>query len=171
MPDPGARLYDPRPILVALEAERVDYVVIGGTAAVIRGAPYATFDLDITPAREIGNLDRLAAALHRLGAEVHGMPDEVAGSFQLDGKTLANGSSWKFATPHGELDVALDPDGTHGYDDLRREAGRASVAGVDVLVASLADVIRSKQAANRDKDRIQLPMLREALEQSRRRES
>ena len=169
--DAGARRYDPGPILAAIEAEGVRYVVIGGTAAVIRGAPYATFDLDITPARDVGNLDRLAAALARLEARVYGMPDEVAEVFHLDGKTLANGSAWKFVTSHGELDVALDPDGTKGYDDLKRDAGTARVAGLDVPVASLADIVRSKAAANREKDRLQLPLLRRVLEETRRLES
>ena len=168
MAEVGARTYEPGPVLAALEAEGVRYVVIGGTAAVIRGAPYATFDLDITPARDVANLDRLATALEKLGARVYGMPDEVAQSFRLDGKTLANGSAWKFVTPHGEVDVALDPDGTHGYEDLRRDAATARVAGLDVPVASLADIVRSKEAADRDKDRIQLPLLRRVLEQARR---
>lgn len=166
MGDQGARRYEPGPVLAALEAEDVRYVVIGGTAAVIRGAPYVTFDLDITPARDVANLDRLAAALEKLGAKVYGMSDEVAESFQLDGKTIANGSAWKFVTPHGEVDVALDPDGTRGYEDLRRNASSANVAGLEIPVASLADIVRSKAAANRDKDRVQLPLLRQVLEQS-----
>lgn len=168
MAEAGARRSEPGPILAALEAEHVRYVVIGGLAAVIRGAPYLTFDLDITPARDIANLDRVAAALIRLEARVYGMPDEVAAGFQLDGKLLANGSAWKFTTPFGEVDIALDPDGTQGYDDLRRDASVARVSGIDVPVASLADVIRSKAAANRDKDRIQLPLLRQVLEETRR---
>lgn len=158
-------------MLAALEAERVRYVVIGGTAAVIRGAPYATFDLDITPARDVRNLERLATALRNIGAEVYGITEEVAVSFRLDGKTLANGSSWKFVTPHGEVDITLDPDGTQGYEDLVRDAATARVAGLEVPVASLADVVRSKEAAGRDKDRIQLPLLRRVLEQSRRLDS
>lgn len=166
--DAGARRYEPGPLLAALEAEGVRYVVIGGTAAVIRGAPYVTFDLDITPARDVQNLDRLAAALEKLGATVYGMPEEIAASFRLDGKTLASGSAWKFVTPHGEVDIALDPDGTHGYEDLRRDAATARVAGLEVPVASLADIVRSKEAANREKDRIQLPLLRRVLEQTRR---
>ena len=160
--------FEPRPLLEALEAQGVEFIIIGGTAAVIRGAPYLTFGLDITPARDIPNLDRLAAALSSVGATVSGMPRDVAASFRLDGKTLANGSAWKFVTSYGELDVALDPDGTHGFDDLRRDAERTTVAGISVLVASLADVIRSKEAAGREKDRRVLDHLRRTLERSRR---
>ena len=156
-------------MLEALEAEGARYVIIGGTAAAIGGASHVTFDLDITPARDEANLDRVAAALRRLDARVYGLPQEAAESFRLDGRTLRSGSSWKFLTAHGELDVVLDPDGTRGFDDLRRGALTTEVYGMTLLVASLEDVIRSKEAAGRDRDRAVLDDLRRALELSRRR--
>ena len=61
------------------------------------------------------------------------------------------------------------PAGTQGYDDLRSGARRERIAGVTVSVAALADVIRSKEAANREKDNMQLPILRRTLEQTRER--
>jgi hypothetical protein len=157
-------------LLEALESEGVRYVVIGGTAAVIQGATHVTFDLDICPDRERANLDRLAVALRRLGARVYGMPAEPSGAFRLDGTTLANGSSWKFITEHGELDVALDPDGTHGYKDLVRGAVDTRAYGLTIKVAALEDVIRSKEAADRPRDRAVLPDLRRTLELKRERE-
>jgi len=58
--------------------------------------------------------------------------------------------------------------GTRGYDDLRREASRERVGrGLVVSVASLRDVIRSNEAAGRDKDLAQLPLMRRTLEQIR----
>jgi len=166
MPE-GARLFRPAPLLQALEAEGVRYVVIGATAAVIQGATHVTFDLDICPDRERANLDRLAAALRHLEARVYDMPSEVAGAFQLDGATLANGSAWKFLTDHGELDIALDPDGTRGYKDLIRSAVDTEVYGLTIKVAALEDVIRSKEAADRPRDRAVLPDLRRTLELKR----
>lgn len=57
------------------------------------------------------------------------------------------------------------PAGTRGYDDLASDATRFTLGDdLVVSVASLADVIRTKEAANRAKDRGQLPILREALE-------
>ena len=156
-------------MLGALDQEHVEYVVIGGTAAVIAGATQVTFDLDITPARDVENLDRLASALRRLNAHAYGIPPE-AGWFRLDGKTLAAGSTWKFLTDHGELDVSLDPDGTHGYADLRRGAVRTHAYGIEFQVAALEDVIRSKEAADRPRDRAVLPDLRRTLELKRQRE-
>jgi hypothetical protein len=71
-------------------------------------------------------------------------------------------------TRHGDLDVALDPAG--GRDYAHWEAGAASITvlGVPVRVASLDDIIESKAAADRNKDRLQLPTLR-ALQQRQRR--
>ena len=63
-------------------------------------------------------------------------------------------------TRSGDLDVVMTPAGSSGYDDLRRDAVAISISGVPILVASLADVIRSKEAANREKDRAVLPALK-----------
>jgi hypothetical protein len=154
-------------MLEALHAERVQYVVIGGTAAALGGASHVTFDLDITPDRARPNLDRLAAALRRLNARLVGVADEVAAAFQLDGATLGNGSIRTFLTDHGRLDVAFEPSGTGGYKDLRRGAQQTDIDGIQILVASLEDVIRSKEAADRERDRAVLPDLRRALELKR----
>ena len=80
------------------------------------------------------------------------------------------GSIWTFATDHGRLDVAFEPSGTVGYSDLRRSAEQTEIDGLTVLVASLADVIRSKEAADRPRDRAALPDLRSTLERKRLRE-
>jgi hypothetical protein len=66
-------------------------------------------------------------------------------------------------TPLGDLDIAFVPVGTHGYDDLARDVVGMRVRGLDVPVASLADVIRSKEAAGRPRDRAASPALRELL--------
>jgi hypothetical protein len=95
------------------------------------------------------------------------IPEEVAASFQLDGKTLENGSLWTFMTDHGELDVVLDPAGTGGFKDLVRNAAETEVYGLTILVAALEDVIRSKEAAGRERDRAVLPNLRRTLELKR----
>ncbi|TQR84339.1 hypothetical protein D8S82_22640 [Mycobacterium hodleri] len=57
----------------------------------------------------------------------------------------------------------MEPSGTGGYADLRRDATEAQLYHVMVRIASLGDVVRSKQAANRPKDQRVLPTLREIL--------
>jgi hypothetical protein len=81
---------------------------------------------------------------------------------------LAGATTWNLTTAKGDLDIAFQLSGTGGYADLRRTAERYELeGGVLVTVASLADVIRSKEAADRPKDREALPVLRELLDRSR----
>jgi hypothetical protein len=159
--------FDPTVMLAALERHDVDYVVIGGLAATLRGSPYVTFDLDITPRRARDNFARLAAALRDLDARlrVPGLDEPI--EIPLDERSFDQGTTWTFRTTAGPLDVALLPDGTRGFPDLSRSATREAVGNLTVPVASLADVIRSKEAAGREKDHQVLDGLRRVLERSR----
>jgi hypothetical protein len=161
---------DPVRVLAVLERHRVSYVLIGGVAANVHGYPLPTEDVDITPATDTANLERLASALRELGARlrVAGEPEGVP--FEVDPAALARAEIWTLVTDRGDLDVVVRPDGTGGYEDLRRDATHEELArGLTVQVASLADIIRSKEAAGRPKDQAQMPALRETLELRRKR--
>jgi len=150
-------------ILSALEKHGVQFVLIGGLAAIVRGSPFPTEDLDLTPEASRENLGRLSAALRELDAKVRSAEVDEALPFGHDADSLSAVRVWNLVTPHGVLDVSLVPTGTEGYPDLVRDAGDFALFGVTVKVASLADIIRSKQAANRPKDQRVLPTLREIL--------
>ncbi len=163
--------YRPDEILEVLERRHVLYVVIGGLAAELRGSPYVTRNVDVTPARTRENFTKLAAALKELDAKLRGPDLEEPLVIPLDERTFGQGTTWTFVTKHGYLDIALLPDGTRGYDDLRRSATREQITDtVTIFVAALADVIRSKEAAGREKDRAVLPILRQVLERSHRKD-
>jgi hypothetical protein len=152
-------------LLGVLERHEVVYVVIGAQAAVIHGAPVVTEDLDITPARDAKNLERLAEALRELEPRLRTADEPDGVAFPVDAQMLAGADTWNLSTVLGDLDVAFTPAGTAGFDDLRRSATSVELGdGLVVHVASLADVIRSKEAAGREKDRAQLPLLRRTLE-------
>lgn len=159
----GLTPMDAQEILRTLERQRVRYVLIGGLAAQTRGWRGATEDIDITPADDHQNLARLAAALTELDAGFRVDPNRYPAGFKppggFDANTFRGQVSLAFTTKHGLLDVALVPDGTRGFDDLRRGARRIRAAGtqIRVLVASADDIVRSKSAANRAKDLAQLP--------------
>jgi hypothetical protein len=164
---PEAVPYRPDKLLEVLERHGVQFVVIGGLAAELRGSPYTTRDVDVTPSRERANLGRLADALRELDAKLRISGVDGPVEFPLDQHSFDWGTTWTFVTTHGFLDIALLPDGTRGYDDLRRGASRERISDtLEVSVASLADVIRSKEAAGREKDRAVLPVLRQVLERS-----
>ena len=87
--------------------------------------------------------------------------------FDHSAESLARVRIWNLQTDAGDLDITFEPSGTHGYDDLRRDAVSIHLRSGDVTVASLADVIRSKEAADRPRDRAALPGLRALLSASR----
>lgn len=154
---------DPGPILEALLRHGVRFVVIGGLAAVAHGSPIPTEDVDITPATEGENLGRLSDALRELGAMVRADGVDEGLPFSHDGESLASAQVWNLTTRFGDLDISFTPSGTRGYADLVEDAQTSAAYGVVIPLASLADVIRSKQAANRPKDQRVLPVLREIL--------
>ncbi|MCV7217872.1 hypothetical protein H7J51_21605 [Mycobacterium crocinum] len=152
-------------LLQVLHRHGVVYVLIGGLAAVYHGSPFPTEDADITPQPDRANLDRLAAALRELNARIRTETEPTGLPFAFDAASLAAARTWNLVTDAGDLDLSFEPSGTQGYSDLRRDASDAHLYGVTVQVASLADIIRSKQAANRPKDQRVLPTLREILAQ------
>lgn len=160
-----AALLQPGEIIATLNRHRVRYVVIGGLAAVLHGSPLRTDDADICPARCQDNLDRLARALAELDARI-ALPDDPRGvPFPQEGAFLGRVQTWNLITRCGRLDLTFRPSGTGGYDDLKRRAVHFDLGeGLVAPVASLLDVIRSKEAASRDKDRRALPVLRQLLE-------
>jgi predicted nucleotidyltransferase len=162
--------FAPDRILAVLNAHGVRFVLIGGMAAIYYGSRHITTDIDITPEDSLENLELLSSALDELGARVRTQdaPDGLA--FAHDGESLRTTEMLNLTTAFGDFDISLVPSGTFGYSDLAREAGDVDVLGVHVRIASLADVIRSKEAAGRAKDLAVLPELREILEARHRRD-
>ena len=164
------RRLDPQRILSTLVERDVQFVVIGAIAAIAQGGPLITEDLDITPAREPDNLERLATALKELDARLR-IPNDASGiEFPIEPRFLGSLDSWTLKTPSGDIDLLFAPFGTAGYEDLKRGAVSAELWDHPVLVASLPDLIRMKEAAGRPKDISQLPALRQTLELRRERE-
>ncbi len=159
--------FDPEAMLRILADHGVAYVLIGGLAATLHGSPLRTGDVDICPARDEENLTRLAAALRAMGARVRS-PDSPNGlAFACDAAFFRSLTLANLTTRFGDLDVALTPSGTGGYEDLRGSQVEYDLGGLIVPVAALADVIRSKESANRARDRASLPTLRALLERLR----
>jgi hypothetical protein len=149
----------PQEIFEVLARHRVVYVLIGGLAATLHGSSALTNDADICPDRSPENLERLAAALRAMKARVRNeaVPDGV--EFSPDPELLGRMQLVNLTTRFGDFDIAFQPAGSQGYEDLVRRAGEQDIDGTVVRVASLADIIRSKEAADRPKDRATLPVL------------
>ena len=147
-----AEPFDPLPLLERLVDAGIDFVVIGGVAGGARGSSYPTFDVDIAYARDHANVEKLVALLRDLGATLRGAPPGLP--FQLDAKTIENGSHFTFATEYGSFDVLADPAGAPRYPSLKAAATRGDVRGRTVLFASLDHLIAMKEAFGRMKDKL-----------------
>jgi hypothetical protein len=152
--------FDPELLLKVLSRHRVNFVLIGALAARLHGFPRLTADADITPGKDKPNVERLAAALKELDAKIYteSIPEGLA--FDRSAATLARAKMWNLVTSAGRLDIAFEPAGVEGYEDLKKEAERFEAFGVRFLVASLDDIIRSKEAAGRPKDLDDVAVLR-----------
>jgi predicted nucleotidyltransferase len=144
------RELDTAGLLRALTAQGVDFVVIGGIAALLHGSPRLTQDLDICFATDRGNLEALGEVLTRLGARLAGIDEDVP--FVPDADALRRIVVLTLETDLGKLDVLGSPAGAPAYGALREQADRYDIGGAHVLVASIADLIAMKRAAGRPKD-------------------
>ena len=139
----------------------VEFVVVGGVAAILEGAPISTFDLDIVYRRSPENNARLADALEKVNARYR---DPAGRHIVPDTLKLETININLLDTDLGDLDVLSQIRGDLGYEELRDRIVVYEVAGSRLQVANLETVIESKELANRDKDRATLPILRRTLE-------
>jgi hypothetical protein len=155
--------FDPYAMLAALDRRRVTYVVVGAFARVVRGADELPDGLDIVPSLRAENLRRLEGALRDLGAvRVDGK--EVS----LDEAAVGNEAMIEVTSPVGEVKIVPAPEGTRGYDDLRRAATREHLGrGLRPSVASTGDLARMLAALGRERDTRKLQALRQVAELER----
>jgi hypothetical protein len=156
---------DPECIFRTLREYEVEYVLIGGLAAVLLGSPALTNDADIVPSRDDANLVRLADALRSLGARLRSADDPDGIDFDPHPALLRSMSMLNLTTRCGDLDLAFAPAALDDYEALARRAEIFDIAGVRVTVAALDDIIRSKEEAGRPKDHATLPVLRALREE------
>lgn len=149
----------------------MEFVVIGGFAAVVRGSSLPTKDIDVIPSRDRVNLDRLGKALTRMNAKIRISGEPVP--TKIDGGFLANMPHMlNLVTDFGEMDLTFAPAGSAGdFNGWCQGATAEEIEeGLTVLVASLDDIIESKRAANRPKDQMALPYLESLRDEIRRQE-
>lgn len=152
--------FQPESIFQALADHGVRYVLIGGLAATLHGSHLRTGDADICPARDPENLESLAAALKQMAARIRTSDNPEGVRFACDARFLESVQLCNLVTKYGDLDISFQPAGTEGFEDLARDAVIYRLGKLDVPTASLDDIIRSKEAANRPKDLQALPTLR-----------
>ena len=130
----------------AFGAAGVDYLFIGKGAAILLGFPGTTQDVDVFPAKNADNGRRLVTAVRTLGF----MIDDTVERDIIAGKDFIQLTDGPF-----DLDIVFAPDGIENYTEAKR---RAVIDGI-FPVANIRDIIASKKASNRMKDRMDLHLL------------
>jgi len=160
-------MYDPVRICEILNEEGVRYIVVGGFAAVIHGSSLPTKDIDVLPDRSGENLERLARSLQRMNAMIRTADEPVPA--RIDAAFLSNSQIvLNLVGDLGDVDLIFRPaGGLDGYSGWESHAIEVEIAdGVRIRIAALDDIIDSKRAADRPKDRAALPYLESLREQS-----
>ncbi|MCP3962385.1 MAG: hypothetical protein GY719_31465 [bacterium] len=147
-------------LLQLLSSHDVDFIVVGGVAAILEGAPITTLDLDIVYERSGENLERLMEVLRTVKASYR---DPAGRHIVPTVDRLATNRMNLLKTDLGPLDVIASISGAD-YEDLLESTRTRQVAELRLQVLELAKVIETKELANRDKDRAVLPVLRKTLE-------
>lgn len=148
-------------ILKVLVRYRVDFIVVGGVAAILEGAPVSTLDLDIMVYPSPEDRDRLLSALRELNARYL----DPAGRLIFPDRTkLETLRLQRLVTDMGPIDVLETIGEGLTFSDLVEETHVYEVGDVSVRVLKLEAVIRSKEQAGREKDLAALPILRRTLQ-------
>jgi len=151
-----------RELLRSLVEGNVDFIVVGGVAAVLEGAPVSTFDLDIVYSLNEANIDRLAGVLDELVAVY---VDPGGRTIRPTVERLRGGGHHLLRTKHGRLDVMGSVGAALGYTDLLKRSRIRTIHEMEILVLTLEALIITKESAGRPKDRAVLDLLRETLSQ------
>ena len=155
---------DVQRLLDVLAAAGVDFVVIGGVALVLRGSSRVTLDLDLCYARDRENLRRLAAALTPYHPRLRGAPPNLP--FLWDDRTLASGLNFTLTTDLGDLDILGEVAGVGAYAQVSAGSSELVVGDTPIRVMDLDALERSKRAAGRAKDLLDLAEIAEIRRRS-----
>lgn len=140
----------------------VDFVVIGGWAAIFHGSSHVTNDLDICYSRDQENLRRLAAALAPYHPRPRGFPKELP--FVWDAATLSNGTVFTLTTNLGIIDLLAEVSGVGSYREVLAASVEVEAFDRRVRALDLPSLIQAKKAAGRPKDLLVLPELEGLLD-------
>lgn len=151
-------------LLDALGRAGVEFIVVGGAAAVLHGAPVATQDLDIVPRTDAKNIDRLMALLTELDARVR---DLAGREVRPDPAVLRGIGQIALTTRRGPLDLLCRLHDGRDYSALLPHTVEVTDGSLRLRVIDLPTLIGIKSSTGRARDRLLLPLLI-ALERERR---
>ena len=146
-------------ILELLDQHSVEFIVVGGVAAVIQGAPITTFDIDMLVKLDDANAEKLVGVLTELEARFREQPRAGAPSKE----DILAGGRLLLLTNCGPLDVLGFIGDQEKYEDFEEKIERITVGALSIQVLKLEELIKQKQTLGRPKDQAALEVLRSVL--------
>ena len=129
-------------VIRTLNEHGVDFIVVGGVAAVLEGAPISTFDLHVVHARTVDNVERLLKALAAMDAHYRLQPER---RIRPQTSHLLSAAHQLLMTQYGPLDVLGAIGHSHGYEELLEHVNEMKAgAGLAIRVLKLAKLIEVK---------------------------
>jgi hypothetical protein len=150
-------------LISLLAGSRVEFIIVGGAAAVAHGSARLTRDLDIVYRRTAENVARLAHALGPLRPYPRGAPTGLP--FRFDEQTVWKGLNFTLTTTLGALDLFGEVTGGGGYEELLPHSIRLRLYDAECLCLGLERLIYVKRAAGRPKDLEAIAELEAILEE------
>ncbi len=157
----GTNLSD---LLKSLSEAGIEFIVVGGLAAVIQGAPVTTMDLDIVHHQHEENIRKLMKFLKRIGAHYRRPDDKI---IEPDERDLAAKGHLLLSTNLGPLDILAFIENENFYQDIFPNSAEIEFRGYKIRVLELETMIELKHDSKNQKDIFRLPMLEETLRQKR----
>ncbi|MGD0136101.1 MAG: hypothetical protein ABSE57_28985, partial [Bryobacteraceae bacterium] len=153
--------------LRALHDGGIDFILVGGLAAVLNGAPVDTFDTDVVHSRDISNIKRLLPVLESLDAVFRIQPER---RLRPNASHLASAGHLNLITRYGPLDLLGTIGHNLGYEDLMAHSAEMDIGEkLRIRVLDLETIIGIKEELGGEKDRAVLPILRRTLDEKRKR--
>ena len=149
-------------ILEGLIKADVKFILVGGLAAVVQGAPVTTMDVDIVHARSPENIAKLFTFLKSIDATYRRPDDKVIEPKEDDFSGMGHAL---LTTRLGPLDVLAVIEEGKAYEDLLEYTVEIEFRGHTLRVLDLKMLIELKRTSKDPKDKQRLPVLEETLRQ------
>lgn len=154
------RVADLSALLRGLNEAGVEFILVGGLAAVVQGAPVTTFDLDIVHRQTDENIKKLLRFLKSIDAYQRRPDDKV---IEPDERDLKGKGHILLSTRFGPLDVLAVIEKGRGFEELLPETVEIKFRGHRVYVLSLDTIVALKRGSKDPKDQYRLAILEETL--------
>lgn len=153
-------------LLTILQRSGTEFILVGGLAAVLQGAPVQTFDVDVVYSRNAKNIERLLEVLHLVNAIFRIQPER---QIMPNATHLQVGGHLNLNTRFGPLDLLASIGEGLTYDELLPHSHGMFISDTaQIWVLNLEQIIAIKERLGSEKDLAVLPILRATAREAKR---